>query len=77
MLGGIAFVAALLTFAGQQVASGASDLADQTVKGLGEIRDWLRDGPLNASDSQINDYIERAQEAITEQFGEGGAGSAR
>ena len=38
------------------------------VKGLGEIRDWLRDGPLNASDSQINDYIERAQEAITEQL---------
>ncbi len=74
VLGGIAFVAALLTFAGQQVASGASDLADQTVKGLGEIRAWLRDGPLNASDSQINDYIERAQAAITEQFGEGGAG---
>ena len=32
-----------------------------------EIRDWLQDGPLNASDSQINDYIDQAQEAITEQ----------
>jgi predicted PurR-regulated permease PerM len=74
VLGGIASVAALLTYAGQQVASGASDLADQTVKGLGEIRTWLRDGPLNASDSQINDYIARAQRAITDQFGEGGAG---
>jgi putative heme transporter len=73
VLSGIAFVAALLTFAGQQVAGGASDLADQTVKGLGEIRNWLRDGPLHASDSQINDYIERAQRAIQERSADGGA----
>ena len=71
VIGGLAFVAALLSFAGQQVANGADDLADQTVKGLGEIRNWLRDGPLNASDSQINDYIRRAQDAITEQTGDG------
>jgi predicted PurR-regulated permease PerM len=62
---GIGFVAALLTVAGQQVANGANDLADQTVKGLDEIKTWLKDGPLNASDSQINDYIDRTQEAIT------------
>lgn len=34
--------------------------------GLGKIRDWLRDGPLNASDSQINRWLTDAQEAITE-----------
>jgi predicted PurR-regulated permease PerM len=68
----IAGVAALLTFAGQQVAQGATDLADQTVAGLQEVRDWLKDGPLNASESQINDYIDRVQKAITEQSGEGG-----
>lgn len=61
---GLGFVAALLTFAGQQVATGAQDLADQASAGLGEIKDWLRDGPLHASDSQINDYIQRAQEAL-------------
>ena len=65
VLCGIAFVAALLTFAGQQVANGANDLADQTVKGLDEIKHWLKTGPLHASDSQINDYISRAQKAIT------------
>ena len=68
----IAAVAALLTFAGQQVANGANDLADQTVKGLQEIRDWLKDGPLHASDSQIQDYIDRVQNAITDQTKEGG-----
>lgn len=65
VLVGIGFVAALLTFAGNQVANGANDLADSTVKGLDEVKSWLRTGPLHASDSQINTYIDRAQEAIT------------
>ena len=59
-------VGALLTFAGQQVANGITDLADQVVQGLDEIRAWLRDGPLNASDSQINDYIGQVQTAIAD-----------
>lgn len=66
VIGGIAFIAALLTFAGQQVATGATDLADSTVEGLGQIRDWLRDGPLHASDSQINEALASAQQMITE-----------
>ena len=69
----IAGVGALLTFAGAQVAQGATDLADQTVQGLQEIRDWLKDGPLNASDSQIQDYIDRIQKTISDQTQEGGA----
>ena len=66
VLGGITVVSLLLTVAGQQVANGAADLADQVVEGLEQIREWLRDGPLHASDSQINRYIEEAQAAITE-----------
>ena len=65
VIGGLVFVAAMLTFAGQQVANGANDLATSTVKGLDEIKLWLKDGPLNASDSQINSYIDQAQKAIT------------
>jgi predicted PurR-regulated permease PerM len=71
VLGGIAAVAVLLTFVGQQVAGGASDLADSTVEGLGEIKDWLKDGPLHASDSQIDGYIEQIQDAITERSQDG------
>ncbi|WP_395696305.1 AI-2E family transporter [Nocardioides sp.] len=61
---GIAFVASLLTFAGQQVATGAQDLADQASAGLEEIKNWLKTGPLHASDSQINDYIQKAQDGL-------------
>jgi predicted PurR-regulated permease PerM len=61
----IAVVAALLTFAGQQIAQGASDLSKQVVTGLEQIRVWLKTGPLQASDSQINGYLQQAQEAVT------------
>ncbi|WP_408898431.1 AI-2E family transporter [Nocardioides sp. R1-1] len=68
---GFVVVGSLLNFAGQQVAAGAQDLADSTVQGLQEIRDWLKDGPLNASDSQINDYIKSAQDMIQERSRDG------
>lgn len=64
---GIAFVALLLTFVGQQVSSGISDLSDQVVDGLEEIRHWLRTGPLHATDSQINHVISSAQSFISDQ----------
>jgi predicted PurR-regulated permease PerM len=67
----IAIVGSLLFFAGHQVATGASDLADQTVKGLDEIRNWLKNGPLHASDSQINTWIDRLQHEVTK-AGSGG-----
>ena len=55
----------LLTFVGTQVSRGFADLSDQVVTGLEEIRRWLREGPLNASDSQINDVIKNTQDAVS------------
>jgi predicted PurR-regulated permease PerM len=65
VIGSIGLVALLLTFAGTQIAQGASDLANQVVKALEQIKDWLKTGPLHASDSQINAYIKSAQDAVT------------
>jgi predicted PurR-regulated permease PerM len=65
VLGSLGVVATLLTFAGQQIANGASDLSKQVVAGLAQIEDWLKTGPLHASDSQINGYIQSAQNAVT------------
>ena len=65
VVGGLATVVLLLTFVGTQVSAGFSDLSDQVVSGLEQIRQWLRDGPLKASDSQINEYIKSAQETIS------------
>lgn len=65
VLGSIALIALLLTYAGQQIAQGANDLSRQVVTGLEQIRVWLKTGPLHASDSQINAYIQSAQDAVT------------
>ena len=71
MIVGITTVGLLLTYVGQQVAAGAQDLADSVVEGLGQVRNWLRDGPFNLSDSQLNGWIESAQRTITENSREG------
>lgn len=65
VLGTFATVVGLVTFVGQQVVEGSSRLADQVVKGLVEIRTWLQEGPLNASESQINGYFEQMEKAIS------------
>ena len=73
MILGITTVGLLLTYVGQQVAAGAQDLADSVVEGLGQVTDWLRTGPLNLSDSQLNGWIESAQRTITDNSREGSA----
>jgi len=65
VVGGLGLVSLLLTFVGQQVSQGASDLAEQVVSGIEEIRTWLKEGPLQASDSQISNFLGEAQERIT------------
>ena len=65
VLGGLATVVLLLTFVGTQVSKGMSDLSEQVVTGLEEIRTWLRTGPLKASESQINDYLRAAQDLVS------------
>jgi len=64
LAGAVAGVFLLLTLAGQQIVHGAGDLADQVVAGLDTIRVWLRTGPLDASEAQINSVIMSAQEAV-------------
>ncbi len=72
MVLGIGTVALRLTVVGQQVAQGASDLADSVVTGLDQVRDWLRSGPLAVSDSQLDGYIKEIQGAVTDSTGTDG-----
>lgn len=67
VVGGIAAVVALVAFVTQQVASGAGDLSTQVSNGLGEIRDWLKTGPIDASESQIDQWIADSQDYIQTQ----------
>lgn len=72
MILGIGAVGLLLTFVGQQVAQGATDLAGSVVTGLDQVREWLRTGPLGISDSQLDGYIKQVQSGITDSTGTDG-----
>ena len=61
---GVALIAVGITFVGNQVSSGVGDLSKQVTDGIDQIRDWLRTGPLNVTDSQISEGLDRAQEQI-------------
>ncbi len=60
----IGAVVLMLVFATQQVVEGSNDLADQVVAGLDKIRTWLQDGPLHATDKQIDDSIKSMQDVV-------------
>ncbi len=64
VLFGLGFIALLFTFVGTQVSQGVGDLSNQVGDGLGQIRDWLRTGPLKVTDTQLNTLLEDAQNQL-------------
>jgi predicted PurR-regulated permease PerM len=66
VFGVIAVIALMITFATQQVIDGADDLAKQVVQGLDEIELWLKDGPLEISDKQLDDAIGGLQDLVSQ-----------
>jgi len=65
VVSGVAAVVLLLVFVGQQIANEVDELSGKVVGGLDEIEKWLKEGPLNLSDSTINDGIESAQDFLS------------
>ena len=65
VLFGVAFIAVLFTFVGNQVSQGVGNLSDQVTSGIDQIRDWLRDGPLQVTDAQLSEALDKAQETIS------------
>src|SRR6195952_3357311 len=70
---GIAVLALLFTFVGNQVSSGAGDLSNQVGNGIDQIRSWLRTGPLHVTDAQLNSGLQSAQDQL-QNFGKDAAG---
>ena len=65
MICGIAAVAGTLTLVVNEFVSGAPQLSQDAGKGIRQIQDWLRTGPLHLSDAQLDRYINEAQQWIT------------
>ncbi|MEP6817027.1 MAG: AI-2E family transporter [Marmoricola sp.] len=62
---GLALVALLLTFVGNQVANGMGELSKQVVDGVGQVRDWLRTGPLKLSDKDLQNTLTNLQDRLS------------
>ncbi len=65
LVAGLLFLGAALTLVGQQIVQGFQDLSDQVVRGLQQIEQWLRTGPLNLSDAQLTSLLQQARDAVT------------
>lgn len=54
----------MLTLVGQQLASQVTDLQDRVVDGISQVQDWAKTGPLNLTDDQVQDWVDKAKESI-------------
>jgi predicted PurR-regulated permease PerM len=61
---GIAAVAGTLTLVVNQFVDGVPELTDNASKGIRQIQEWARTGPLHLSDAQVDQAIDSAQNWI-------------
>jgi predicted PurR-regulated permease PerM len=54
----------LVALVGQQLSTQFDELRTSVVAGIGELRDWARNGPLDLSDADLNRYVTEVQETI-------------
>src|SRR5690606_31207214 len=54
----------LIGLVGQQLSTQFDDLRDSVVEGIAQLQDWARTGPLQLSDAQLADWVDRVKEAI-------------
>ena len=63
VVGLLVVVSGLFVLVGQQLSSQFDDLRDSVMKGLDQLRYWARTGPLNLSDAQLTEWIDRVRKA--------------
>ncbi|MEZ0490930.1 AI-2E family transporter [Kineococcus sp. TBRC 1896] len=59
-------VAGLVTIVGSQASEQFPQLQQQAAQGVSEVERWLSDGPLHLTSTAISDYVQQAQDAISQ-----------
>ncbi len=65
LVAGLAAVAGTLTIVVNQFVDGAPDLADKAAKGIQQLQEALKNGPLHLSDQQLQDINDGVGEWLT------------
>jgi len=66
LVGGLAVVIGIIWLVVAQISASFSDLSTQVGESIDSVRNWLVNGPLSLSQTQLNDAFERVQETLTE-----------
>lgn len=69
VLGFLLAVTATLSLVGQQLAVGFASLWDEALVGIDQVQDWLSQGPLELTSSQINGFIDEVANAVDNNSG--------
>lgn len=64
LIGGLAAVIGTLTMVVNEFINGLPQLSEKTTAGIRQLQDWLKNGPLGLSDSQLNRYIDAGERWI-------------
>ncbi|MEX2586480.1 MAG: AI-2E family transporter [Actinomycetota bacterium] len=65
----IGLVAAVLTVLGPPVADEFADLEESLREGVDQVITWLAEGPLAISETQLQEYVDRATGGLTDSTG--------
>ncbi|MFY1674885.1 AI-2E family transporter [Plantactinospora sp. WMMB334] len=66
LVAGVAAVVGTLTLVVNEFIQGVPDLSRNATRGIRQIQEWLKTGPLHLSDNQLNSYIEQGERWIDE-----------
>ncbi|GAB3548276.1 AI-2E family transporter [Arthrobacter tumbae] len=69
VLGFLLAVAATLSLVGQQLAVGFASLWGEALAGIQQVQDWLSEGPLHLTSSQIDGFIDEVANAVDNNSG--------
>jgi predicted PurR-regulated permease PerM len=65
LFGFLAILAGAAVGVGFNAANEIPEVSDQVVKGIDQVRDYLADGPLHLSQSQINELVDDIRNTLT------------
>lgn len=68
-VGSIAIVGGLIYLLASPVSSEFSDLGPQVTKAIDDVNNWLRTGPLELDNAQIDQYAESIQQSVRDNAG--------
>lgn len=68
VVGTVSVVTGLLWLAIWQITQQASSVQKKTMESIEGLQQWLMDGPLQLSQAQIDEYLSKGQEVLSEQM---------